>query len=183
MVTKTARARAEESAPVNGNGAAVNALKVDMIKGRRVVTMPKGDKLTLRTVNPLIVERLMNDQHGKPQVPEVEVKLAGGRRSVESNPNDPVYIEDLAAWNRERQMRMLTGLVTLGIEEVTPKAFADDILDLFPHFGEKDLKYLWIGEMLTDESQLGDLIEVIVGQTLATEGDIADSMDSFRSSN
>lgn len=150
--------------------------------GTRVVTMPTGDRLTMQGVPPLILERLMNDTTGKPRVPNAEVTYAGGRRSTEPNPNDPAYLDALGEFNNERRMRLMLGLFSMGIRETPPDSFVDSMRDLFPEYGDKQMKYLWVAGMLTSDTDIGDFAELLTGQTLAVEADISGAMDTFRSS-
>lgn len=150
--------------------------------GKRYLHMPEGTRLTMKKPAIMILERLQNDNTGRPEVPQVEVKYAGGRRGVEANPNDPEYIERYNEWRQEKHMRLMLGIVTLGIEERPPHAFVEDMRDLFPHYGDKQMQYIWVMSMLGDDDDaIGEFAEIITGQVVANEGDVTGAMDSFRS--
>lgn len=149
---------------------------------RRVFISRDGIELTLMPVSKLILERINAQQDGKPQIPKVEVLIAGKHKRMESNPDDPTYIAELALWNRERQMRHMRYTFWAGIKENPPDRFIEEYREFFPDATDAEFKYLWVASLLgEDGDDMGILVEAILGQNIVTEKGLEQAMDSFPS--
>lgn len=141
-----------------------------------------GVRLTLKPLPKLVLDRLYSDQHGKPKVPIVEVTVGGKFKTMQENPDDPDYLEQLAKWEQDKSRRILYYGMTNGIEEDPPQEFVDEYRVYFPGETLAGLKYIWIVSMLGAEGEDVELLsEAIVSQTVATEKGIKSAEDSFQS--
>ncbi len=147
---------------------------------RRVFITRDGLELTFRPVSKLILERINALQNDKPQVPKVEVLLAGKHKRLEDNPNDPEYIRALNLWTREQQMKHMRYTFWAGIEENPPDEFVRQHREFFPDATDAEMKYLWVASLLgEDGDDIGMLVEGILGQNIVTEKGLEKAMDSF----
>lgn len=148
--------------------------------GRRVFITRSGVELQLQRVSPVILERIHGDRSGKPKVPRVEVKMAGGHTRVEDNPNDPDYAQALKEWNQDHNSRIVKYVFVHGIANETPVEFVQEHAEFFPDATASDMKYLWIGSLVDEEStDIQKLIEAITGQNAITEEGLEQATASF----
>lgn len=149
---------------------------------RRVFVCRDGTELHLRPVSGIVLERLNADQSGKPQIPVVEVKIAGKHTRREPNPNDPAYIDAVRDWQKNLNMRAIKYAFVHGVIEDPPDDFVEDHREYFPEATRGDMKYLWIGSKVDqDAGDLEMLVEAITGQTSVTPRGVETAVDSFPS--
>lgn len=166
---------------MNGDGV-VSTVSIDYENHQLVCG--DGTRLTLLPIAKLILERLYNDQSGKPKVPIIEVTIAGQYKKNESNPEDPDYKKALDQWQSEKNIGLARYLVTHGIAESAPEEFADEYRSYAPGMADHDLKYLWVLTKFgpDDASQTEGvkvLSEAITGQTVPTKEGIAKAEATF----
>jgi hypothetical protein len=155
-----------------------NVARVDY--ERRVFITRDGLELTLMPVSKLILERINANQEGKPQVPKIEVLIAGKHKRLEDNPNDPEYLRELNLWTREQQMKHMRYAFWAGIKENPPEEFVGPHREFFPNATDSEMKYLWVASLLgQDGDDIGILVEAILGQNIVTEQGLEKAMDSF----
>lgn len=146
----------------------------------RTFTCNDGTVFTLRPLAPLVLERVKNDQHGKPQPPIVETQLGkNGPRRKEANPLDPDYQVALAEWEQTKNARLLTFIFTMGIAEEPDETEAERWKPFFPGLDAVATKYLWIVDHLKEADEVQQLSETIMGQTVVTEGGLEAAAATF----
>lgn len=152
---------------------------------RGVFITLSGQTFTLAKTNPLLIERLVDTQQGKPDVPVIEVSAPGGRKRLESHPRDPDYLDAVAIWEREKQIKLLVYLFSKGIQESPTEAEVEELRDVLPGESEAMYKYLWIGEKVEgdlDEGEAVQLMQAIMGLVRPTQGGLEEAAATFQSS-
>ena len=147
---------------------------------QRTWTTSEGVSFKLRPVRALIVERIVNDLAGKPEVPQIEVTIGGKHKRLEENPGDPTYLEKLDEWTKGKNYKLAFFLFTAGIEGTPPKAFCEEYANYFPDASDMTLKYLWVCSLIPD-SQVQDAMAAIMGQTEITAEGLEQAAATFQS--
>lgn len=145
-----------------------------------------GTRLTLLPISKLILERLWNDESGKPKIPIIEVTIAGQYKKNEPNPEDPAYKQALDEWQSAKNIGKVRYLVVHGVAESAPDEFVEEYSSYSPGMSAHDLKYLWVLTLFgpDDESQTDGvrvLTEAITGQTAPTAEGLAKAEATFPS--
>lgn len=149
------------------------------IKARQFTSSDKT-VFTLKPIPTMILERLRNDQWGRPQPPVQEVEIGGKHKHSEANPNDPKYQENLRIWESEQNMRLLKYAFSQGIAEDPPAEFVTIHAEFFPGASNADMKYLWVVSHLSvEEDELGKLSGAIISQTDVTQEGLDAATDRF----
>lgn len=148
---------------------------------RRVFIARDGTEVRLKPISRLVLERLYNDQSGKPKVPKVPVNIAGQQR-MQENPDDPDYLSAVQRWEGERNLRITRYFLIYGVADDAPDDFVQEYREFFPDASANELRYLWlVGLLGEDNPEDWELITAaITGQTAPTEKGVAQSTDSFR---
>lgn len=144
-----------------------------------------GVRLTLKPLSKLVLERLYNNETGKPKVPIIEVEIGGRFKSKEENPEDPAYKEAVDKWQAEKNIGLTRYIMLNGIAESVPDEAAAEFREYAPSMNERDLKYLWVLSLLgeTDEMQtagLRVLTEGLFGMVAPTEQGMRDAEAAFQ---
>lgn len=149
----------------------------------RVVTLEKGQKLTLRPISILLLARLQNEiEEAKPTIPVVEATVGGDTPHKEENPDDPTYRQAVRDWHINQSQRLMFYAFTAGIEDPVPPDDYAQIREYFPQATELEIKYYWIVGLLGDgEAVWAELVNLIMGQNQITQKGLEQSNDSFRS--
>jgi hypothetical protein len=155
-------------------------LRAGLDTARRVWVTSEGVEFALRPIRALIVERIVNDTHGKPEVPMIEVLIGGKNKRLEPNPGDADYQARLVEWQKAKNFNLTFYLFTAGIQGSPPKAFVEEYLAYFPEADALKLKYLWVASQMPD-AELESAMEAIMGQNETTQKGLSDAADSFRS--
>lgn len=153
-------------------------------KERGVFVTQSGQTFTIAKTNPLLIERLVDTQQGKPDVPVIEVSAPGGRKRLESNPRDPDYLEAVAVWEREKQIKLLVYLFSKGIRENPTPEEVENLRDVLPDESEAMYKYLWVGEKVEGDLDTGEailLMQAIMGLVRPTQEGLEEAAASFQS--
>ena len=151
---------------------------------RKVFVTRGGVELHLQPISALILERLHSDKTGKPVVPKVTVTIAGKYERFEDNPEDPDYVAAMRQWSRDHNSNIVKYIFVHGITDSPPPEFIEEHAEYFPNATERDLKYLWVGSMVDEDS--GDipmLVEAITGQNSVTEAGLEEATASFPGDN
>lgn len=145
----------------------------------RTYTTGLGITFTLRPVPAMVIRRLNNDTYGKPQPPKVSVTMPNGQTIEELNPNDPDYVAALSEWKQGQSEKAIAYIWTLGICAEVPELDKERLLEFMPGATPTDLKFAWILEQLSNESEIGALTKVIVSQTVPTEDGVREAEATF----
>lgn len=141
----------------------------------------EGTIFRLRPLSPLIINHIeIQWEAKKPKVPVVEVHI-NGHTAKETNPHDPEYLEQVAAWQRAKANANYTTIFGLGIVDDVPKDLAKLYMSMLPDATPGDLRAFWATSVVginTDECNA--LIERIVGQTMPTEKGLELSSERFQ---
>lgn len=153
---------------------------------RQYVSPVSEVRLTLKPLSKLVLERLYNNQDGKPKVPIIEVEIGGKFKAKEANPEDPEYKDALAKWQSDKNLGLARYLILNGIFEDVPDDFAEEYREYAPAINGRDLKYLWVLSVLgeTDDQQtegLKVLTEGLFGMVAPTEQGMREAEETFRS--
>lgn len=143
-----------------------------------------GQRFTLQKTNPLLIERLVDTQQGKPEIPIIEVSAPGGRKRLEANPKDPDYLAAVNVWEREKQIKLLVYLFSKGIQESPTEEEIETLRDVLPDESQAMYKYLWVGEKVEgdlDEGEAIQLMQAIMGLVRPTQEGLQVAADSFQS--
>ncbi len=167
------------------NHASNGAIKSERLRAvldtaRRVWATSDGVEFALNPIRALIVERIVNDTSGKPEVPMIEVTIGGKAKRVEPNPNDEGYKAALAEWEKSKSFKLTFYLFTAGIQGSPPKGFVDEYLVYFPEADTLKLKYLWVVSQIPD-GEIESAMEAIMGQSTITQGGLKEAADNFPS--
>lgn len=134
----------------------------------RLFTFTDGTEVALQEVPSLVLEHILNSEAGKPPVPVVEVTIRGHKRK-QTNPDDPVYLEAVAAWEAQKQKRMLLFLITKGVADEPPEDFIDEYAQFLPDGASvEELKYLWLAAKLNETDEIARFTEALMNPTMVT---------------
>lgn len=152
--------------------------RVDPARG--VFITASGDEIEFsdKRVSRLMLDRVRNQ--GKPDIPKIEVVLMGKHHQLEDNPNDQNYLVAHKAWIEAAIIRMLKYLILVKVKGQPTQEFIDENREFFPDADEKEMKYLYFANMLTEED-IAPFLEAATGHTAPTTEGIEESAKSFRS--
>lgn len=144
----------------------------------RTYTTQTGVVWPLRGIPAMLVRQLYNDQTGKPEPPVVDVTY--GKKTVqEPNEKDPDYIKALDKWNETLSFRIMVYVLTRGVCDEPGKIATERLREFFPGATDSERKYAWILESFDSDEEAGIMMNVILGQTVPTEGGIRAAEDTF----
>jgi hypothetical protein len=122
--------------------------------------------LTGARINPLIIQMIQNQ--GRPEIPKVEVMLAGKHRQLEDNPTDENYLKAVADWKERSSINTGKYLFNIGIKGQPLEGWLAENAEYIEEATASDLKYMWVASLVTDGDDLTELINVIMGYALPT---------------
>lgn len=148
----------------------------------RLFIFSDGTAVETQPVPSLALEHILNSEAGKPQVPIVEVTIAGKHKRREANPKDPAYIAAVKAWEGAKQKRLMLYLVAKGVNEEPPDDFVAEYAMYLPEGAAMDeFKYLWLCPKLEAEGEIERFIEHLMSQTTVTEAGVQEAAARFPS--
>lgn len=151
-----------------------------MNRNPHMYTTKQGVVFELRPISALLIRQLQNDRFGMPQPPVVESKVGPQKRIVkEANPNDPDYTAALAAWEENKNERLIIYIMTRSICDQPTSADTERLREFLPGGTEAQIKYAWVLEHLLDDNELADLAEIIMGQMVPTQKGISVAEERF----
>lgn len=146
---------------------------------RGVFVTSEGKELELRPVRAMIYERIVNSKVGEPQIPMVEVTIAGKHKRLEPNPADPDYLKAMSDWAQEKAFGLAFYLFTAGIKGQPDKAFVDEYRVYFPQANDVEMKYYWVVAQVPD-GDIEALMEAVTGQTIPTQAGLELAAETFQ---
>lgn len=124
--------------------------------------------LTGARINFVVYAQIAN--HGKPQMPKIEVKIPGSKHTrMEDNPTNPEYLKRLDEWREYSSIQIGKYLFGIGVKGQAPDDWIADNIEFVPDATQKDLKYMWIASLVPDSNDVQALIEAILGFSVPTE--------------
>lgn len=160
----------------------VRKLTSDVPVKKHNYTTRLGVALELRPISSLTLRQLQRDQTGKPQPPKVESVVGPKKQKIVApNPDDPDYKTALAEWQEDRNIRYMAYVLARGVCAEPDEESVERLLEAAPGLTKTSLKYLWVLEQVEDDVEIGEIVGLIVGQTIPTPKGISDAEDRFRS--
>lgn len=146
----------------------------------RTWTSKNGTVFHLKPISYAALYNLMDDQTGKPKIPTRVVQYGGDTFAEEPNPDDPVYKQELADWERRSRYRAMTYAFSQGTSIDVPPDFVEAQKEFFPDAKPSEIRYLYITSLI-EPDEIGELVDAITGQTGPTEEGIAEAVARFPS--
>ena len=147
----------------------------------RTYQFSDGTVVEMAEVPSLVIEHILNSEAGKPPVPVVEVDIRGHKRK-QANPDGPAYEAAVAAWQGQKQKRLLLFLITKGVKDDPPDEFVEEYAQYLPDGASiEELKYLWLADKLDDIDEIGRFTDALMGQTAVTQEGLDEAAAKFSS--
>lgn len=151
--------------------------------GKRQFITEDGTILELNRLSPAAIQLLeYRAKKNRPKPPTVSVPIPGrpDQFRQESNPNDPMFLQQMADWEDAKNEEMMRYVYTVGVANPVPDDFAQQHRDFFgSETTETDLKFMWVGSFLNSESEGERFMNAALGQTMITPEGVKDSEDRF----
>lgn len=167
--------------PNNGHTALADDRVLVVTPDTHTYTTQSGVVFELRPVSAVLLRRMERDTHGKPTPPIVETEVGPKKvKQREVNPDDPDYKLALAEWDESHKERMLVYLFAHGIVNGPSPDEMDALREYLPGEKAEGIKYAWVLEMLSNDQEIADLAQAIMGQSVPTDKGIRAAEDRFQ---
>lgn len=148
------------------------------------VELSTGHKVEIRRVSPLLL-RKMDQQYPRPKPPKVPVDYGDGEVRQEENPSAPEYLQALADFFEEREIRWRKLLFGRGVVCEIDQNALDQLRRDMAAMGvdlEEDDKIAYVSYLLIgSDEDTTKLTRAIRGISVPDEEEIASAAESFRS--
>lgn len=148
----------------------------------RVYRTHRGTVLKLLPVSFHATQRILTDPRDKPRIPTIKVPYGDPANPVygeEANPNDPIYVDELARWKTNQEYKMMMYAYGTGVQIEVPEDYIATQLEFFPYATPNELKYLYITALL-DADEYIPLLHALTGQNAPDEEGVQKAQAEFQ---
>lgn len=146
------------------------------------VTLSSGITVWARKVSPYTMQ-LAGKSITKPTPPMVEVEYGEGKKGVEANEADPVYVAALAEWQQAISLKAVDVMFRLGVQVDIDQAALDERRTEFEALGltmDSDPHLAYIKHIAIQcEDDMTLLAAAITKKSQPTEDGVQDHLDTF----
>lgn len=146
----------------------------------RTYTAASGVVIGMKPISAVLIAMIDADITGKPQVPIIEVSIAGSAKRAVENPDDPAYKASLDEYQNAKGMRMMRFVFSQGTVVEADPAWVEATAPFFADNRPSVMRVNWLFSVLTFE-EAQELMEGIISLTTPTEKGLALATDQFPS--
>lgn len=150
----------------------------------RTHTFSTGVTVTLNPINPMVIQSFQLE--GRPKRPPIpmDISTVNGETVLTPNPDHPAYIAAIKDFTRREQEYQAEQLL-VAMRYAFVNGIANDPDDKWVKqhkrfmYDDHQLKYSWVFAQLEDMEDAVNVLNIIVGQTEATEQGIVEAEGRF----